>query len=168
MSTCKYCSPAVADLILELPGGALILPTQPHVAPREGGHLLVTPRSHTADRRGMAPAEALTVDLLTMIAADALRAVFGADWQNYQENGNWSPDPETGHAHVHVYGRRKDAVDQPFGEALRFPLGGDREDWQVEAPTPEQSDELRAYAQRHRNHYPHFDRGIAAVEETRG
>lgn len=162
-SACRYCNPAPADLLLELDAGILLLPIRPHVSPSEGGHLIVTPRKHTPDRRGFVPAEALTVDLLTMIAADALHAVLAADWQNFQENGNWNAEPEMGHAHVHIYGRRRGATEQPFGEALRFPLNRDRDAWKVEGPNPEQRDELRGYVERQRREYPRFDLAIAAA-----
>jgi hypothetical protein len=41
---------------------------------------------------------------------------------NYQENGNWSAlRPEGPYLHLHLYGRARSAVKQPFGEALYLP-----------------------------------------------
>ncbi|HEX8690098.1 MAG TPA: hypothetical protein VF729_07630 [Solirubrobacterales bacterium] len=105
------------------------------------------------------------MDFLTMIAADALRAVFGADWQNFQENGNWQKHPGRGHAHIHVYGRRRDAREQPFGEALRFPLRSERDEWQVQAPTPDEVEEIRVFVQRNQEAYPAFDAAMAMTQE---
>ena len=167
MPDCKYCKLDAFELVLELSSAVLLLPDRPHVSAEEGGHLIVIPRSHIADRRSLSPSEALSVDLLTMIAADALRMIFDADWQNYQENGNWTPDPEHGHAHVHIYGRRKDAVEQPFGEALCFPRSRSRNEWQVGVPNASQVAELRACARRLRSRYHHFDSAIRPTGKGR-
>jgi diadenosine tetraphosphate (Ap4A) HIT family hydrolase len=140
-------------VVLDLAEARVLLPDRPHVAPREGGHLVVAPRAHVAERRQMTGAEMVSVDLLTMLAADALDVVFGAEWQNYQENGNWYRDPSAGHAHVHVYGRRRDAVDQPFGEALQFPPYRERENWRVASPDTEQVIQLGALLESHLDRY---------------
>lgn len=78
-----------------------------------------------------------------MVGADALGAVFGSEWCNYQENGNWGVDrPERQHMHVHVYGRTVGAVAQPYGEALRFPFRAEIPAWRVDAPSGRERDDL--------------------------
>lgn len=124
--------------------------------------MVVASRAHVPERRKMKGAELIAVDMLTMLAADALEGVFGAEWQNYQENGNWHSNPSTGHTHAHVYGRRRDATEQPFGEALRFPACGARENWFVESPSPEEVQKLHALVEVRRNRY----RIMAALIET--
>jgi diadenosine tetraphosphate (Ap4A) HIT family hydrolase len=144
----------------------MLVPDRPHISPREGGHLVVVPVTHVSERRQMTMSELLSVDLLTMLAADALERVYGAEWQNYQENGNWYLDPSTGHAHVHVYGRRRDAVDQPFGEALRFPPHQEREDWYVDSPSLEQINQVRALVEADLERYGAMLRLIDAAAEV--
>lgn len=144
----------------------MLLPERPHVAPREGGHLVVVPDAHVAERRQMTAAQLISVDLLTMLAADALEAVFGAEWQNYQENGNWQPEPSTGHAHVHVYGRRRDAVDQPFGEALRFPSRQERASWRVGSPSLKQVEQLRSLVDANLDRYGLMSKLIDAAARS--
>jgi hypothetical protein len=59
--------------------------------------------------------------VLTLVAGEAMQRVLpgcGIDLGriNYQDNGNWHPQ-----LHVHLYGRARSAVRQPFGQALVFP-----------------------------------------------
>lgn len=118
---CNVCSYGGKDVLLSLPLARVILPATPHIAPADGGHLYVVPKVHVASRLGLTPRELLAVDWGTLLAAEAMSRVFGADWCNFQENGNWSLDSGTPqHMHMHVYGRRRDSAKQPFGEALRF------------------------------------------------
>ena len=146
---CHACEPDEAYLLCETEEARVLLPPRPHISPQDGGHLVAIPRRHVRSRREL-PVEALhEVELLTMVAADALEAVFGTGWFNYQENGNWSLErPERQHMHVHVYGRTADAVDQPWGEALRFPLRVEVPGWRVVAPSDDQRLELKREAAR--------------------
>lgn len=90
----------------------------PRHEPDDGGHLVCVPRR---------------LHYLSVLAAEVLAEVCGARWWNFQENGNWSlPKQSAVHAHVHVYGRATDAVNQPFGEALHFPEREDLDEWSVE------------------------------------
>src|SRR5688572_16290105 len=144
---CHSCEPDDAYVICETDEARVLSPPRPHISPRDGGHLVAVPRVHVRSRRDL-PIETLrSVELLTMVAADALEAVFGTPWFNYQENGNWGLDrPERQHMHVHVYGRTTDAVDQPFGEALRFPWKADVPAWRIVAPTDEERRDLQRQA----------------------
>jgi diadenosine tetraphosphate (Ap4A) HIT family hydrolase len=136
---CHACEPDAAYVLCETEDARVLLPPRPHISPRDGGHLVAVPKRHVRSRRDLSVEVLRSVELLTIVAADALEAAFGTPWFNFQENGNWSLDrPERQHMHVHVYGRTTDAVDQPYGEALRFPLRAEVPAWRVVAPTEEE------------------------------
>jgi diadenosine tetraphosphate (Ap4A) HIT family hydrolase len=144
---CHACEPDDANVLCETEEARVLLPGRPHISPRDGGHLVAIPKRHVRSRRELSLEALASVELLTMVAADALEAVFGTPWFNFQENGNWSLDrPERQHMHVHVYGRTSDAVEQPYGEALRFPLRAQVPAWRVDAPTDSQRLDLRREA----------------------
>jgi diadenosine tetraphosphate (Ap4A) HIT family hydrolase len=146
---CHACEPDDAYVLCETAEARVLLPPRPHLSPRDGGHLVAIPKRHVRSRRDLTASDLFSVELLTMVAADALEAVFGTPWFNYQENGNWSLDrPDGQHMHVHVYGRTTDAVDQPYGEALRFPLRAEVPAWRVLAPDEQQREDLRREAVR--------------------
>jgi diadenosine tetraphosphate (Ap4A) HIT family hydrolase len=109
------------------------VPDKQHVSPNDGGHLLVLPFRHVPSRSYLKPHEIVEMTLLSILAADGLRAVLGAEWVNYQENGNWSLEhPEIQHLHLHIYGRARGGTVQRFGEALRFPLRAELDEWHIE------------------------------------
>ncbi len=142
--TCHTCDPDDAYVLCETEEARLFFPPHPHISPTDGGHLVVTPKLHVRSRRELHASARSAVDLLTLVAADALESVFGTGWFNFQENGNWGVDhPERQHMHIHVYGRTTDAVEQPFGEALRFPFRNELGDWHVVRPTASDRVELR-------------------------
>ena len=144
---CHACEPDDAYVLCETEDARVLLPARPHISPGDGGHLVATPKAHVRSRRDLSTEALRSVELLTMVAADALEAVFGTPWFNYQENGNWSLDrPDGQHMHIHVYGRTSDAVDQPYGEALRFPLRREVPAWRVLAPDDHQRQELKRQA----------------------
>jgi len=119
---CCYCSGKPKEILFAGVSANIVLPNRPHISPHDGGHLQVVPRRHVSERSQLDPFESLETIFLSVIAGDSLRSVVGAGWINYQENGNWSVDtPTLQHLHLHVYGRTKWALKQPFGEALKFP-----------------------------------------------
>jgi diadenosine tetraphosphate (Ap4A) HIT family hydrolase len=144
---CHACAPDDAYVLCETEEARVLLPPRPHISPQDGGHLVAVPKRHVRSRRDLSAEELLSVELLTMVAADALEAVFGTPWCNFQENGNWSLDrPEGQHMHVHVYGRTTVAVDQPYGEALRFPLRAEVPAWRVTSPSDDERGALKREA----------------------
>ena len=144
---CHACAPDDAYVLCETEEARVLLPPRPHISARDGGHLVVVPKRHVRSRRDLPAEELLSVELLTMVAADALEAVFGTGWFNFQENGNWSLErPERQHMHVHVYGRTTNAVDQPYGEALRFPLRAEVPAWRVTSPSDDERGALKREA----------------------
>lgn len=120
---------------------AVVLPERSHISPHDGGHLVVTVRRHQPSRRDLTSVERAHLDALSLVASDALEHVLATDWFNFQENGNWGMS----HVHLHVYGRSRQAIDQPFGEALRFPLRAARESWRVADLTGQQVERLRQH-----------------------
>lgn len=135
---CSICT-GIGTIIFDNGTARILLPHDPHISGRDGGHLIVAPIRHFASRMDASKEEILAVDELSIIAAKALRYVFQTEHFNYQENGNWSVDtPEAQHMHLHVYGRSKNAKDQIFGEALRFPFRSELPSWVVARPSDEE------------------------------
>lgn len=94
---------------------------QPHVSRSDGGHIVIDPRVAVEDRTRLTREQAIELMKLTMIAGEAMKTVLarkGIDIGriNYQDNGNWRHE-----LHVHLYGRARGAVLQPWGHALAFP-----------------------------------------------
>jgi len=130
---------AVSVVLLDLVGVVVALPERPHISIADGGHLVVVPTRHVKDRRDLIEREFLQMFYGSKLAAGALSVAFGVDWFNFQENGNWSLGTDgQPHLHLHVYGRARAALEQPFGEALRFPERRQLADWRVPAVEPEQ------------------------------
>src|SRR5690348_10134622 len=116
---CPYCDPDEDLLITRCEEAIVLVPSRSHISPRDGGHLVVTLPRHVPSRLELIPGDLLALDFGTVVAAFALRHVFDATLQNFQENGNWAADdPSRMHVHIHVYGRARDAIDQPYGEAI--------------------------------------------------
>lgn len=144
---CAYCNPQSNAVLSERQHCLLIVPERLHIPPSDGGHLIVVPRRHLATRAELSEDEVLDMWRLSLVGARALSAVLSVDWFNYQENGNWTVEnPEQRHLHLHVYGRHRDSVSQPFGEALRFPLKNDIVVSQLASYSEEQVNLLRQHA----------------------
>lgn len=94
---------------------------QPHVSRSDGGHIVIDPKVAVEDRTHLSREQAIELMKLTMVAGEAMKTVLarkGIDIGriNYQDNGNWRQE-----LHVHLYGRARGAVLQPWGHALAFP-----------------------------------------------
>jgi diadenosine tetraphosphate (Ap4A) HIT family hydrolase len=115
-------------LIFETSHFTVIAPERPHVTRTDGGHVIIVPKEKVVDRTQLEPLLAIELAWLTMLMGEAMAKGFrdqGIDIGriNYQDNGNWGlRTPEGTSLHIHLYGRAKSAVTQPFGEALYFPL----------------------------------------------
>jgi len=99
----------------------IVVPERPHVARGDGGHLIINPKVTVEDRTQLAREQAIELVKLTMVAGEAMTTVLTRRGIpigriNYQDNGNWRHE-----LHVHLYGRARDAVLQPWGHALAFP-----------------------------------------------
>lgn len=96
-------------------------PEHPHVARSDGGHLIINPHVAVEDRTQLHCEQAIELVKITMIAGVAMRTVMtrrGVEIGriNYQDNGNWRHE-----LHVHLYGRARNAVRQPWGHFLQLP-----------------------------------------------
>jgi diadenosine tetraphosphate (Ap4A) HIT family hydrolase len=93
----------------------------------DGGHLTITPKVRMSERQQLSPRQAIELMRLTLVAGEAMTIGLRANGIdigriNYQDNGNWSVFlPEGPHLHIHLYGRAKNAVHQPYGQTLHFP-----------------------------------------------
>lgn len=168
IKNCKYCDLSGIDSLWSSFGAVLSLPLHPHVSSADGGHLIAIPRRHVADRRVLSPRENLAVVLATCIGADALGEAFKTDWQNYQENGNWGANSVAGpHMHVHIYGRRKGSVTQPFGEPLRLPRTSEDARMEANDLSIEDIERLRsAVTNRDFDRYSHYEAAIRLLENS--
>lgn len=105
----------------------VIAPRRLHNAGTDGGHLIVLPRRHVLTRWDLEFSEVAAMHVLSYVCKVALERSCGATWWNLQENGNWGLSRPSGpHMHLHVYGRRRDSVRQPYGEALVLPKRDDQ------------------------------------------
>ena len=120
------------------------VPARPHVDPSDGGHLIVSPKRGVQSRLELNPTELLSLEFCVRIACRVLLELGYCNWVNIQENGNWAfGRGEKNQMHVHVYGRSKLAIQQPFGESLRFPLFKDLGDWKVDSFDARQHAQLK-------------------------
>ncbi len=124
----------------------IVAPERPHISRTDGGHLLIAPIAEVEDRTKLSASEACELMKLTMVTGEAMKRVLaerGIDIGriNYQDNGNWTP-----YLHIHLYGRAKNAVGQPYGTPVVFPRT--REEFAMMEPleplTREDVDALRA------------------------
>jgi diadenosine tetraphosphate (Ap4A) HIT family hydrolase len=99
----------------------------PLVDRNDGGHITINPKQKICTRQELSPKQAIELMRLTIVVGKAMEKVMKANGVdigriNYQDNGNWSVDKPGGPTmHVHLYGRAKNAVLQPYGQSLNFP-----------------------------------------------
>ena len=108
-------------LVFESRNFEVIAPERPHVCRRDGGHLIINPRTPVEDRTKLARDQAIELMKLTMVAGEAMKSVLtrrGIEIGriNYQDNGNWRHE-----LHVHLYGRARGATIQLYGHPLALP-----------------------------------------------
>jgi diadenosine tetraphosphate (Ap4A) HIT family hydrolase len=107
-------------LIYESPHFTVEAPDRPHIDRKDGGHIVINPKVTVEDRTKLTPEQAKELMKLTMVVGEAMATALnrrGIDIGriNYQDNGNWRAE-----LHIHLYGRAKSAVKQPYGTALHF------------------------------------------------
>lgn len=99
----------------------IVVPPHPHVTRSDGGHLIINPKVAVLDRTQLKREQAIELMKLTMVAGEAMATVLtqrGIEIGriNYQDNGNWRHE-----LHVHLYGRARRAMLQPWGHFLTIP-----------------------------------------------
>jgi diadenosine tetraphosphate (Ap4A) HIT family hydrolase len=100
----------------------------PFVSRTEGGHIRIRSKDGSiTDRTKLSPSQAIELMRLTMAVGEAMDKAMNARGIpvvkiNYQEMGNWAfKNHTTPYLHVHVFGRAKNAVHQPYTEAVYLP-----------------------------------------------
>jgi diadenosine tetraphosphate (Ap4A) HIT family hydrolase len=134
-------------LVFEARHFDITTPEHPHVSRGDGGHLIINPRVAVEDRTQLTREQAVELIKLTMVAGTAMQTVLTRQGIeigriNYQDNGNWRHE-----LHVHLYGRARGAVLQPYGYSLAFPPTKEafmREMGNLEPLTPDDIAALRA------------------------
>jgi len=100
---------------------------KPHVSREEGGHIKISMKQAVVDRTKLTKEQAIEYIKLSMVVGKAFKESMimqGIEIMriNYQDMGNWAfkknKQPEF---HVHLYGRAKNAVKQPYKEAVYLP-----------------------------------------------
>jgi diadenosine tetraphosphate (Ap4A) HIT family hydrolase len=100
----------------------------PHVTRTDGGNIRIKIKDESiTDRTKLSPTQATEAMRLTMVVGEALEIAMNKRGipivkVNYYDMGNWAY--KTGKKpffHYHIYGRAKNAVKQPFPEAVYLP-----------------------------------------------
>lgn len=103
---------------------------KPFVSRTDGGHIRIRVKDESiSDRTKLLPKQAIELMRLTMLIGEAMEQ--GMNKQgipvvkiNYEELGNWAYKPNSGgraFLHIHIFGRSRDAVKQPFPDAVSLP-----------------------------------------------
>ena len=102
---------------------------KPFVTRTDGGHIRIRIKDQTIpDRTRLSAQQAIELMRLTMVVGEALEKGMNEIGIpvvkiNYEELGNWAYKPGGGHPflHIHIFGRARNAVFQPFPEAVFLP-----------------------------------------------
>lgn len=104
---------------------------KPFVSRTDGGHIRIKVKDLSiADRTKLNPEQAIELMRLTMVVGEAFETAMNKRGIpivkiNYQDMGNWAAKTNTKpFLHVHVFGRSKDAVKQPWPESVYLPDRG--------------------------------------------
>lgn len=104
---------------------------KPFVSRTDGGHIRIKVKDTSiTDRTKLLPKQAIELMRLTMIVGEAFEIAMNNRGIpvvkiNYQDMGNWAAKTNTKpFLHVHVFGRAKDAVKQPWPESVYLPDRG--------------------------------------------
>lgn len=99
----------------------------PHVTRNDGGNIRILPKRKVEDRTKLTPKLAKEFMRLTMVTGEAFKKAMskrGIELArvNYQDMGNWAfKTGKNPFFHLHIYGRAKNAVYQPYTEAVQLP-----------------------------------------------
>ncbi|MFC1696882.1 HIT domain-containing protein [Nanoarchaeota archaeon] len=100
---------------------------KPHIPRTDGGHIRIYPKKPFLDRTKMTEEQAIEFVKLTITMGKAFKTAMknrGIELMriNYQDMGNWAfQRGEVPEWHMHLYGRAKNAKNQPYFEALKLP-----------------------------------------------
>jgi hypothetical protein len=101
---------------------------KPLVSRADGGNIrIVSKDSSIADRTKLLPNQAVELMRLSIVVGEAFESAMNKRGipivkVNYQDMGNWAfKNGKQPVLHIHVFGRAKNAVKQPFPEAVYLP-----------------------------------------------
>jgi diadenosine tetraphosphate (Ap4A) HIT family hydrolase len=101
---------------------------KPFVSRTDGGHIRIRIKDESiTDRTKLDPKTAKELMRLTMIVGEAMEKAMNNRGIpvvkiNYQDMGNWAyKRGEKPFLHIHVFGRAKNSVKQPFPESVYLP-----------------------------------------------
>lgn len=103
-------------------------PDRPLVSRLDGGHIRIGCKDGSiTDRTKLDPKTAVELMRLSMLIGEAMETALTKQGIpivkiNYQDMGNWAYKAgKLPTLHIHVFGRSKDAVYQPFPESVNLP-----------------------------------------------
>jgi diadenosine tetraphosphate (Ap4A) HIT family hydrolase len=115
-------------IIFESPNFIVESAEKPFVSRTDGGDIRIKIKDQSiTDRTKITPKVAIEFMRLTMIVGEAMEIVMNQQGIpvvkiNYQDMGNWAyKRGEKPFFHIHIFGRAKNAVYQPFPEAVYLP-----------------------------------------------
>lgn len=104
---------------------------KPFVSRTDGGHIRIRIKDESiTDRTKLSPQQAIELMHLTMIVGEAFEKAMNVRGIpvikiNYQDMGNWYAKTNSKpFLHIHVFGRSKDAIKQPWPESVYLPDRG--------------------------------------------
>ncbi len=101
---------------------------KPFVSRNDGGHIRIKIKDESiTDRTKLSPKTAKELMRLTMVVGEAFEKAMNCRGIpvikiNYQDMGNWAyKRGEKPFLHIHVFGRAKNSIKQPFPESVYLP-----------------------------------------------
>jgi len=101
---------------------------KPFVSRTDGGHIRIRIKDESiTDRTKLSVKQAIELMRLTMVVGEAMekgmnKVGIPVVKINYQDMGNWAyKEGKLPFLHVHIFGRSKNAVKQPFPESIYLP-----------------------------------------------
>ena len=125
-------------LIIETENFLVFVPDMPHIDRKDGGHVCIGAKNNDIytlqDFSDMTLFELVMLEKIVGYAMMKILNKHGIDIEllNYQINGNWTFDSlDRPSFHVHIYGRARSAVIQPFGQCLNLPTKSEHPEFYV-------------------------------------
>ena len=116
------------DLVFQTKNFTVGRHPQPFVSRADGGHLRIFPKNNEVSCiNDLSVEESIELIRLQRVVREALMTAMNKRgvavvWVNLEDLGNWAfKRGERPVLHIHVFGRARDAVKQPFPEAVNLP-----------------------------------------------
>lgn len=118
----------IENIIVKTKNFVICTINKPHIDRKEGGHIVIASRVNQYASIEDMPQYILHEFIdISSICGKYMKNMFAeekieVDIINYQINGNWSALNEVRDSvHMHLYGRAKQAIIQPYGSAVFLP-----------------------------------------------